>query len=49
MREYISGEIFYLWGKPYELNVSDGDHYGVNMNSDKILLTVKKKNSYKMS
>ena len=48
MREYVSGETFYLWGKPYTLNVSVGNHYGVNMNRDEILLTVKKSYSYNL-
>ena len=48
MRKYVSGEIFYLWGKPYTLNVSEGDHYGVNMTRDEILLTVNKRYSYNL-
>lgn len=40
-REYVSGEAFYLWGKPYMLQVVDGGNgYKIEKKQSKIVMTV---------
>ncbi len=40
-REYISGESYYLWGKPYRLDVETGSkQYGIKKMPNKIVFTV---------
>lgn len=40
-REYVSGEAFYLWGKPYMLQVVDGGTgYKIEKKQSKIVMTV---------
>lgn len=39
-REYVSGESYYLWGKPYMLQVSyEGNKYRIEKTPNKILMT----------
>lgn len=40
-RQFLSGEIHYLWGRPYSLEVSAGAHNAVTVTADKIILRVK--------
>lgn len=40
-REYVSGEIHYLWGKPYTLEIKEADDYcEFKLADDKIIFTV---------
>ncbi len=40
-RKYISGEIHYLWGKPYLLELRQGNKNWVEIMEDRLILTVK--------
>lgn len=45
-REYVSGEAYYLWGKPYKLQVVyAGDHFHVEKCPNKIILNAPKEAS----
>lgn len=42
-REYVSGESYYLWGKPYRLQVVyEGIHHKIVKSPTKIIMTLPK-------
>ena len=46
MKQYISGDTLYLWGKPYTLKLSDAVDYKVHMTKDEIILGVGGNDTY---
>lgn len=46
MKQYISGDKLYLWGKPYTLKLSDAGDYNIHMTQDEIILGVGENDTY---
>lgn len=45
--EYITGDVIYIWGEPYTLNVSIGSAYSFRLDQNTAYLTVKNGSSVK--